>query len=67
MPINKVSATGFNTRGLTSGLSSSSEAGAPYVNAHARICAGDGRKPVPYRDEAKERAALSLRRECHGG
>ena len=35
-----VSATGFNTRGLTSGLSSSSEAGALCVNAHAGICAG---------------------------
>ena len=32
---------GFNTRGLTSGLSSSSEAGAPCFNVDAGICAGD--------------------------
>ena len=41
---------GLNTRSLANYPSSSSEAGAPCVNAHAGICAGDWRKPVPYRD-----------------
>ena len=39
------SATGLNTRVLTSSLSSSPEAGAPCVSAHAGICAGGQRQP----------------------
>ena len=50
----------FNTRGLTSGLSSSSEAGVPCVNAHAGTCAGDRRKPAPYRDANEDPVKTTL-------
>ena len=56
------SATGFNTLGLTSGLSSSPEAEIPCVNAHAGTGAGDKGTLVPHRDLCFHAISVRLRR-----
>ena len=56
------SATGFNTLGLTSGLSSSPEAEIPCVNAHAGTGAGDKGTLVPHRDQCFHAISVRLRR-----